>query len=123
MNEDERAIYDAARDIPEDNDDGYITDNEMDINNVLDGTTQMEFSHAGKEFQHIVEEELHQKASYVYSLYNDLLTYLTFLTGAAVLIHEHVEIASICVTKDSSDKWLASWMHTLPGKMILEKMG
>ncbi|KAF8237586.1 hypothetical protein L208DRAFT_1246508 [Tricholoma matsutake] len=33
----------------------------MDINNVLDGTAGLDFSHAGGEFQHIMEEELHQQ--------------------------------------------------------------
>jgi hypothetical protein len=122
MDEDERATYDAARDIPEDVNDGYVTENEMDINDVLDGKTRMDFSHAGGEFQHILEEELLQKASYVYSLLLMIFLFI-FLTGVAVLIHEHVEIASICGMKDSSDKWLASWMHTLPGKTTLEKMG
>lgn len=65
MDVDERAAYDAARDIAENEDDGYVTDNEMDINDVLDGTTRMDFSHAGGEFQHIIEEELLQKTSYV----------------------------------------------------------
>jgi hypothetical protein len=67
MNEVERAEYDAARDIPEDQGDGYETDHEMDINDVLDGTTRLDFSHAGGEFQHIMEEELHQQSSYVSS--------------------------------------------------------
>jgi hypothetical protein len=47
MNEDERASYNAAWDIPEDENDGYVTDNEIDINNILDGTTRLDFSHAG----------------------------------------------------------------------------
>jgi hypothetical protein len=67
MDEDQRAIYDAARDIPEVPNDGYVTDNEMDINDVLDGTTRIDLSHAGGEFQHILEEELRQKTSYVCS--------------------------------------------------------
>jgi hypothetical protein len=119
MDEDERATYDAAQDIPEDVNDGYVTEDEMDINNVLYGNTRMDFSHAGREFQHIFEEELLQKALYVYSL----LLMIFFLTGVAVLIHEHVEITSICGMKDSRDKWLASWMHTFSGKTTLEKMG
>ena len=60
MSEDQRAIYDAARDIPENEDDGYVTDHEMDINDVLDGRTRLDFSHAGGEFQHIMEEKLHR---------------------------------------------------------------
>lgn len=71
------------------------------------GMTQMEFSHVGKEFQHIIEEELHKKASYIYySLLKICL--FTFLIGIIVLIHEPVKIASICRIKDSSDKWSAS---------------
>ena len=123
MDVDERAAFEAARDIPEDDnhDDGYVTDNEININDVLDGTTRIDLSHAGGEFQDIIDEELHKKTSYEYS---SLINYLfTFLTGAVVLIHELVEIASICGTKDFSDKWLASWMHSLPGKTILEKRG
>jgi hypothetical protein len=121
MDEDERIAYDAARDIPEDNNDGYITENEMNINDVLNGTTRIDFSHAGGEFQHIIEEELQKKTSYVYSLV--MVCLFTFLIGIIVLIHELVEIASICGMKDSSDKWSASWMHTLPGKTILERKG
>ena len=63
MDEDEHAAYNAARDIPEDENDGFVTEDEMDFNDVLDGTTRMDFSHAGGEFQHILEEELKQKAS------------------------------------------------------------
>jgi hypothetical protein len=67
MNDEQRASYDAVRDIPED-DDGYVTDHEpMDINDVLDGTAQLDLSHAGGEFQHIMEEELHQQNRYSYS--------------------------------------------------------
>jgi hypothetical protein len=121
MDEEERAIYYAARDIPEDENDGYVTDNEMNINDVLDGTTRMDFSHAGGEFHHIIEEELHQKTSYVYSyLMICLFTFLT-RTGVIVLIHDPVEIASISATKDSNDRWSALWMHTLPGKTILRR--
>lgn len=123
MDEDERAAFDAARDIPEEenHDDGYVTENEININDVLDGTAQIDLSHAGGEFQDIIAEELHKKTSYVYSL---LINYLfTFLTGFVVLIHGLVKIASICGMKDFSDKWPASWMHTLPGKTILEKKG
>ena len=68
MNEVERAEYDAARDIPEDEGDGYETDHEIDINDVLDGTTGLDFSHAGGEFQQIMEEELQQQGRYVSSL-------------------------------------------------------
>lgn len=69
MNEDERMAYDAARDIPED--DGYVTEDEpMNIDNILDGTVELNFSHAGGEFQHIVEEELFQQSSYVFYPYD-----------------------------------------------------
>jgi hypothetical protein len=62
MNEEERMAYDAARDVPED--DGYVTEGEaMDINDVLDGTAELNVSHTGGEFQHILEEELHQQSS------------------------------------------------------------
>jgi len=50
MNEEEWIAYDAAWDIPED--DGYITDNELiDINHILNGTVQLDVSHAGGKFQ------------------------------------------------------------------------
>ena len=65
MNDEERIAYDAAWDIPEG--DGYVTDDEpMNINNVLDGTTQLNASHAGGKFQQIMEEELRQESRYVY---------------------------------------------------------
>ncbi|KAF8518833.1 hypothetical protein BU17DRAFT_48296 [Hysterangium stoloniferum] len=35
----------------------------MDVNNVLDGTAQLNVSHAGGEFQQIMEAELHQQSS------------------------------------------------------------
>jgi hypothetical protein len=121
MDEDERAAFEAARDMPEDDNDGYVTENEINFNDVLDGTTLIDLSHAGGEFQDIIDEELFKKTSYVYFL---LIIYLfTFLTGVIVLIHVLVEIASICGTKDFSDKWSVSWMRTLPGNAILEKMG
>ena len=82
MNEDERATYDAARDIPDDGNDGYVVDHEIDINDVLDGTIQLDFSHAGGEFQHIMEEELHQQNLYVFSPITICL--FTFLPGIAV---------------------------------------
>jgi hypothetical protein len=78
MNDEQRASYDAARDIP---DDGYVTEHEpMDINDVLDGTAQLDISHAGGEFQHIMEEELHQQTQYAYSpiIFCVLLTLLFF---------------------------------------------
>jgi hypothetical protein len=76
MNEDERMAYDAARDIPED--DGYVTEDElMDLNDILDGTAELNFSHAGGEFQHIVEEELYQQSSYVSSS-SDVWTLIIF---------------------------------------------
>lgn len=102
MDEDERAAFDAARDIPENHDDDFVTDDEIDINDVLDGRTQIDLSHAGGEFQDIIDEELQKTSSYVYP---SLLNYLfTFLTGVVVLIHELVEIVLICGTKDFSDK-------------------
>jgi hypothetical protein len=61
MDEDERTNYDATWDIPEDENDGYVTENKIDINDVLDGVTRLDFSHAGREFQHIMEEELHKQ--------------------------------------------------------------
>lgn len=64
MTEGDHLAYDAARDMPEDN--GYVTKEPMDINNVLDGTAGLDFSHAGGEFQHIMEEELNQQTRYVY---------------------------------------------------------
>ena len=68
MNEEERMAYDAAWDVPED--DGYVTeDKPMNINDVIDGTAELNLSHAGGEFQYIVEEELYQEHSYV-SSYN-----------------------------------------------------
>ena len=67
MNDEQHASYDAACDIPED-DDGYITDHKlMDINDILNGTALLDLSHAGGEFQHIMEEELHQQNRYMYS--------------------------------------------------------
>jgi hypothetical protein len=64
MNEEERMAYDAARDIPEDEDDGYVTEDEpMNIMDILDGTAELNLSHAGGEFQHIVEDELYQQRS------------------------------------------------------------
>jgi len=60
-NGEECMAYDAAWNIPED--DSYVTEGEaMDINDILDGTTELNFSHAGGIFQHIVEEELHQQS-------------------------------------------------------------
>ena len=67
MDEDEHANYNGAWDIFEDKDDGYVTKNEIDINDVLDGVTQLDFSHAGREFQHIMEEELHKQTQYIFS--------------------------------------------------------
>lgn len=62
MSEEDCITYDLVWDIPEDND-GYMTDcGPMDINNILDGTTQLNVSHAGGEFQQIMEEELHQQS-------------------------------------------------------------
>ena len=67
MSDEQCASYDAVQDIPED-DDGYVTDHEpMDINDVLDGTAQLDLSHAGGKFQHIMEEELHQQNWCLYS--------------------------------------------------------
>lgn len=63
MSEDDLAAYNRAwQDISEVVDDGFITDNEpMDINTVLDGYAELNFSHAGGEFQNIMEEELHHQ--------------------------------------------------------------
>jgi hypothetical protein len=76
MNEEERMAYNAAQDIP---DDGYINENEpMNINDVLDGTAELNLSHAGGEFQLIVEEELYQQHSYVFFSYN-VWTFFKFI--------------------------------------------
>lgn len=80
MDDEQRASYKAAWDIP-DNDDGYVTEHEpMDINDVLDGTARLNFSHAGDEFQHVMEEELHQQTRYAHSpvTFCFLLTLLPF---------------------------------------------
>lgn len=62
MSEEDHIAYDAAWDIPEDDSDGYVTDcGPMDINDVFDGTAQLNVSHAGGEFQQIMEEELRQQ--------------------------------------------------------------
>jgi len=45
----------------------YVTENKININDVLDGVTQLDFSHAGGEFQHIMEEELHKQTWYIFS--------------------------------------------------------
>lgn len=67
LNEEDLIAFNAARDIPEDNDDGYITEPEpMDMNDVLDGTTELNFSHAGGEFQDIMEEELRKQTRYFF---------------------------------------------------------
>ena len=65
MNEEERMAYDASWDIPKDDDhDWYFTeDKPMNIIDVLDGTAELNLSHAGGEFQHIVEEELYWQKS------------------------------------------------------------
>lgn len=61
MNEEECMAYNAVWDIPEG--DGYVTEGKaMDINDILDETAELNFSHTGGEFQHIVEEELHQQS-------------------------------------------------------------
>ena len=80
MDDEQCASYKAVWDIPN-NDNGYVTEHEpMDINDILDGTAQLDFSHAGGEFQHIMEEELHQKTQYAYSsiTFCFLLTLLPF---------------------------------------------
>jgi hypothetical protein len=65
MNEEEHLAYDAACDIP---DDGYVDEGgPMDINDVLDGTMTLNLSHAGGEFQNIIEEEYISKARKYYS--------------------------------------------------------
>ena len=63
MSEDDLAAYNRAwQDIPEVTDDGYITEDEpMDINTVLDGYAELNLSHAGGEFQDIMEEELYHQ--------------------------------------------------------------
>ena len=63
MSEDDLAAFNRAwQDIPEVEDDGFVTDDEpMDINAVLDGHAEFNFSHAGGEFQDIMEEELHHQ--------------------------------------------------------------
>jgi hypothetical protein len=64
MSEDDLTAYNNAQDIPEIVDDGYVTEedsNPMDINTVLDGFRELNFSHAGGEFQDIMEAELHNQ--------------------------------------------------------------
>jgi hypothetical protein len=61
MNKEECLAYNAACDIP---DDGYVNqDGPMAINDVLDGTMTLNLSHAGGEFQNIIEEEICQQSS------------------------------------------------------------
>ena len=75
LNDEDRAAYNAAQDVPEDDD--FVTEPElMDINDVLDGTAELNFSHAGGEFQDIMEEELRQKTRYAFAL--SLHSYLPF---------------------------------------------
>ena len=65
----------------------------MDINDILDGTAQLDVSHAGGEFQQIMEEELHQQSRSV--LFHSIppFTYrFIFPTGDAVWIHGLDEI-------------------------------
>jgi hypothetical protein len=59
MSEDDLAAYNKERDIPEKEVDGYVTeDDPMDINTIFDGYTDLNVSHAGGEFQDIMEVEL-----------------------------------------------------------------
>jgi len=56
MNDGERQIFENARDIPDsncDNDSGLL----MNIDEILNGSTIMGFSHAGGEFQQFLEDE------------------------------------------------------------------
>ena len=76
IDEDEHAIFNAARDIPNNDNDGYVTENEININDVINGTTQIDLSHAGGQFQHIIEEEILKKTSYMYSFFINLLIHL-----------------------------------------------
>jgi Txe/YoeB family toxin of Txe-Axe toxin-antitoxin module len=56
MNNEERQNFEKARDIP---DRGLDNDsNLMNIDDILDGSTIMGLSHAGGEFQQILEEDL-----------------------------------------------------------------
>ncbi|KAF8224371.1 hypothetical protein L208DRAFT_1311939 [Tricholoma matsutake] len=48
----------AHHDIPEGSDQG---DDGLGINNILDGSTPLSLSHAGGEFNQILEEDLHTK--------------------------------------------------------------
>jgi hypothetical protein len=94
MSEEDRIAYDAARDIPENQDDGYVTDCEpMDINDVLDGTAQLDVSHAGGEFRQIMEEELHQQSRSVLFRSPPFIYRCVFPTGDTVWIHGLDEIA------------------------------
>ena len=55
MDKEEREAFENARDIPQYNDDGNFL---MNIDEVLDGSTIMGLSHAGGEFQQILEGDL-----------------------------------------------------------------
>jgi hypothetical protein len=68
MSEVDCDAYNAVREIPEDGDDSYVTDDDaMNINDVLDGTVEVDLSHAGGKFQQLMEDALHQESWYVYS--------------------------------------------------------
>jgi hypothetical protein len=73
MNNEERQAFEKARDIPD-----SICDNDYDqlmtIDDVLDGSMPMGLSHAGGEFQQILEEGLTQHR-YGHLFLRDLQTY------------------------------------------------
>ena len=72
MDNDERQVFESARDIPDD-----IHDNDssllMNIDDILDGSVTMGFSHAGREFQQILEDDLQTEHRYELCLHIILL--------------------------------------------------
>jgi hypothetical protein len=60
MDEDERRAFDRLRDIP-DNIPDNMGDCPIDIDNVLDGSTRIDISHAGGEFQQMLEEDVRKE--------------------------------------------------------------
>ena len=56
------------------------------IKDILDGTAELNLSHAGGEFQLIMEEELYQQHSYDFSLIMFVL-YFKFIIRCPPLIH------------------------------------
>lgn len=54
MDKEERQAFEDARDIPDSNHNNS-NDLLMNIDDILDGSTRMDFSHAGGEFQQILE--------------------------------------------------------------------